>query len=36
LRIGDSICVVYLKWFPRVNRPERYFDSGEVKCNCGK
>lgn len=35
-KVGDSVCVVYLPTFPGVNRPVRYFDSGEVKCSCEK
>jgi hypothetical protein len=34
LKIGDSICVIYLDAFPRVNRPVTYFDAGEIKCGC--
>ena len=34
LKIGDTICVVFLKTFPSINRPLTYFDSGEIKCNC--
>jgi len=34
LKIGDSICVVYLPSFPSVNRPVSYFDKGEIKCDC--
>jgi hypothetical protein len=34
LKIGDSICVIYLEKFPSVNRPLSYFDSGEIKCDC--
>lgn len=34
LKIGDSICVVYLTAFPRINRPLSYFDDGEIKCDC--
>ena len=36
LKIGDSICVVYIESFPRINRPLAYFDSGEIKCDCNK
>lgn len=36
LKVGDSICIVYLESFPSVNRPLRYFESGEARCNCGK
>jgi len=36
LKIGDSICVVYIKSFPKINRPLTYFDSGEIKCDCKK
>lgn len=33
-KIGDSICVVFLKSFPRINRPLSYFNKGDVNCNC--
>ena len=36
LKIGDSICVVYIESFPKINRPLTYFDSGEIKCDCKK
>ncbi|MBZ5858556.1 hypothetical protein [Flavihumibacter profundi] len=35
-RVGDSICVVYIKIFPGINRPIKYFKQDEIKCNCGK
>jgi hypothetical protein len=34
LEIGDSICVVFLKSFPNINRPLSYFDEGKIKCDC--
>ena len=34
LKIGDSICVVYLKNFPIINRPLTYFNNKEIKCEC--
>lgn len=34
LKIGDSICIIYLASFAEVNRPLSYFDSGMIKCNC--
>jgi hypothetical protein len=36
LKIGDSICVIYLSLFPGVNRPMNYFNVGEIKCKCKK
>ena len=36
IKVGDSICIVYLDLFPNKNRPSKYFDSGEIKCNCNK
>lgn len=36
LKIGDSLCVVYLESFPSINRPVSYFDKGEIKCDCNK
>jgi hypothetical protein len=36
LEIGDTICVVYLKFFPRMNRPLNYFNNEEIKCECEK
>ena len=36
LKIGDSICVVYIESFPRINGPLAYFDRGEIKCDCNK
>jgi hypothetical protein len=35
-KVGDSICVVYIKYFPGINRPIKYFNQDEIKCNCGK
>lgn len=34
LLIGDSICVVFLEFYPSINRPLSFFDEGEIKCNC--
>lgn len=34
LGIGDSICIVFLKSSPDINRPLSYFDQGKIKCNC--
>jgi hypothetical protein len=33
-KVGDSVCVVYLKSFPSINSPLKYFDKNEIKCNC--
>ena len=33
LKVGDSICIVYLKSSPSTNRPLRFFDSGDMKCS---
>ncbi len=35
-KVGDSVCVIYLESFPIVNRPIKYFNKGEIKCNCNK
>ena len=35
-KVGDSICVVYLESFPSINRPIKYFDKAEIKCDCKK
>ena len=35
-KVGDSVCVVYLESFPGINRPVKYFDKGEIKCDCKK
>jgi hypothetical protein len=32
--VGDSVCVAYLKSFPSMNRPVKFFDPGEAPCNC--
>ena len=32
-KVGDSICVVYLKWYPNINRPTSYFEE-KSNCNC--
>jgi hypothetical protein len=34
VKIGDSICVVYIEVFPSENRPIQFFDNGQIKCNC--
>jgi hypothetical protein len=34
-KIGDTVCVVYLPSFPSITRALSYFDSGEIKCDCG-
>ncbi len=34
LKIGDTICVVFYKVYPSINKPLSYFDNGEIKCNC--
>ena len=36
LKIGDSVCIVYLPLFPSINRPITYFDNGEIKCSCNQ
>ncbi len=33
-KVGDSICIVYLKSYPRFNRSVSFFDKGEIKCDC--
>jgi hypothetical protein len=33
--IGRSICIVYLNYYPRTNKPVSYFFQGEIKCSCG-
>jgi len=33
-KIGDSICIVFLKSYPRYNRSVSFFDKGEIKCDC--
>ncbi len=33
-KIGDSICVVFLESYPRINHPLTYFHEGHTKCNC--
>jgi hypothetical protein len=33
-KVGDTVCVVYLKSFPSINRPLIFFDKNEVDCNC--
>lgn len=33
-KVGDSICVIYLKDKPFVNRPEKYFDNEVINCSC--
>ena len=33
-KVGDSICIVYLKSYPRYNRSVSFFDKGEIKCDC--
>ncbi|HEV8269993.1 MAG TPA: hypothetical protein VGQ04_01740 [Chitinophagaceae bacterium] len=35
-KVGDSVCIVYLESFPSINKPLKYFDIGEIKCNCNK
>ncbi len=35
-KVGDSVCIVYLKSFPSINRAVKYFDTGEIKCDCTK
>jgi len=35
-KVGDSVCIVYLSYFPGINRALKYFDEGEIKCNCLK
>ncbi|KAF2327389.1 hypothetical protein [Flavobacterium daemonense] len=32
-KVGDSICVVYLKWMPSINRPISFFEK-PINCNC--
>jgi hypothetical protein len=33
-KVGDSICIVFLEFYPRINRPLSYFKEGEVDCKC--
>lgn len=33
-RAGDSICVVYLEYFPGINRAMKYFEEGKILCQC--
>jgi hypothetical protein len=33
-KVGDSICVVFLEFYPRINRPLSYFKDGDVHCKC--
>lgn len=35
-KVGDSICVIYLESYPSINRPIKYFDEGEIKCDCSQ
>ena len=35
-RIGSSICIVYLPYFPNTNEAVNYFFRGEIKCSCDK
>lgn len=32
-RTGDSICIIYLDWMPRMFRPIAYFDK-KTNCDC--
>jgi len=34
LHIGDTVCVVFYKVYPSINKPLSYFNNGEIKCNC--
>jgi len=34
LHIGDTVCVVFYKVYPSINKPLSYFDNGDIKCNC--
>ena len=34
LHIGDTVCVVFYKDCPLINKPLSYFDNGEIKCIC--
>lgn len=36
LKIGDSICVIYIESLPNINRPLTYFNRSEIKCDCKK
>lgn len=33
-KIGDTVCVLYLKALPNINRPMKYFEYDDVKCDC--
>lgn len=33
-KIGDSVCVIFLKKIPFVNRPIEYFNPSQVPCDC--
>lgn len=34
LHIGDTVCVVFYKDNPSINKPLSYFDVGEINCGC--
>jgi hypothetical protein len=34
LKIGDSVCVVFLKANPAINKPLSFFNDEDIKCNC--
>jgi hypothetical protein len=34
LHIRDTVCVVFYKVYPSINKPLSYFDDGDIKCNC--
>ncbi|HTB52326.1 MAG TPA: hypothetical protein VK718_06080 [Ferruginibacter sp.] len=35
-KAGDSICIIYLESHPGTRRPIKYFDEGEIKCDCSQ
>lgn len=34
LHIGDTVCVVFYKPNPNINRPLSVYKDGKIKCNC--